>query len=380
MASDDLIIIGSGMGGYTLLREFRKLDANRPITLICQDSGDFYSKPMLSNALAQGKTAATLVTQSAQAMSEAQGFTLVANTHVDSIDPATKTVRAGERAWSYGQLVIATGASPIRPPMQGDAASSPLAVNHLDDYRVFRDQLDAAQHITIIGPGLIGCEFANDLLSQDKHIDIIGPDQWPISTLLPKPVGEFLQQKLQALGVTFHLQTTVAAVDRNNGSYALTLDNGTSLRSDLVLSAIGLRPQIDLAQQTGLNTQRGIVCDLELRTSDEHIFALGDCAEVNGLNLPFIMPIMHCARALAKTLAGQPTAVAYPAMPVAIKTPACPLVAAPPVDRSIEATVEHTEDGVKALYYRDENLVGFVLAGDAVSEKQALTRSLPAMF
>ena len=121
--------------------------------------------------------------------------------------------------------------------------------------------------------------------------------------------------------------------------------------------------------------------DRHLQTSDADIFALGDCAEVNGLHLPYIMPIMQCARALAKTLTGTPTQVTYPAMPVAIKTPACPLVVAPPpAIHEPDWCYSETEDGIKALCYSNDNLVGFALAGDSVREKQSLARSLPPVW
>src|SRR5690606_36441039 len=101
------------------------------------------------------------------------------------------------------------------------------------------------------------------------------------------------------------------------------------------LSAVGLRPRTALAATAGLATGRGIRVDRQLRTSAEHIYALGDCAEVDGLNLLYVMPLMACARALAKTLAGEPGEVRYGPMPVMVKTPACPLVVAvPPPGRS----------------------------------------------
>jgi rubredoxin-NAD+ reductase len=377
----NLLIIGSGMAGYTLLRELRKLDKDQGITLICADSGDFYPKPMLSNALAQGKTPDQLVTLAAEAMIAGQQFELVANTRVDSIDPENKLVRSGQRSWSYDRLVLAIGANPIAPPMQGNAADAVVTVNHLDDYRVFRQKLDGAQRVAIIGPGLIGCEFANDLASQHIACSVIGPDPWPLSTLLPEAAGRLLQQKLEKQGVEFHLGTTVEAVDHADGGLRLTLDNRQHIEADCVLSAIGLRPNTQLARDAGLEVRRGIVCDRFLATSDASIFALGDCAEVNGYNLPYIMPIMHAARALARTLSGQPTEVSYPVMPVAIKTPACPLVVAPPADPSATSETTHDDDSVKVTYHApDGSLRGFVLAGQAVSEKQALARELPGLF
>ncbi|MBP6355469.1 MAG: FAD-dependent oxidoreductase, partial [Nitrosomonas sp.] len=149
--------------------------------------------------------------------------------------------------------------------------------------------------------------------------------------------------------------------------------------SDIVLSAVGLRPRTQLAEAAGIQINRGILVNRLLQTQCLNIYALGDCAEVEGKILPFVMPITHAARALAATLAGNPTPVVYPAMPVMVKTPACPTVVSPPDLGAIgEWQVETDEDGVKALF-KDEagNLLGFALLGVATKEKNNLTPQLP---
>ncbi|MNG10806.1 Rubredoxin-NAD(+) reductase [compost metagenome] len=149
-----------------------------------------------------------------------------------------------------------------------------------------------------------------------------------------------------------------------------------------MVSAVGLRPRIDLASAAGLQVNRGVVVDRQLRTSHDNIFALGDCAEVDGLNLLYVMPLMSCARALAQTLAGNPTAVAYGPMPVTVKTPACPLVVSPPPHgREGQWSVEGLGTDLKVLCHdADGQLLGYALTGTAVMEKLALNRQLPALM
>ena len=151
---------------------------------------------------------------------------------------------------------------------------------------------------------------------------------------------------------------------------------------DLVVSAIGLRPRIDLAAAAGLVVNRGVVVDRELKTSHANIYALGDCAEVDGLNLLYVMPLMSCARALAQTLAGKPTAVSYGPMPITVKTPVCPLVVSPP-PRGAEGvwTAEGQGADIKVLCRNAEGqLLGYALTGAAVMEKLALNKELPALL
>jgi len=153
------------------------------------------------------------------------------------------------------------------------------------------------------------------------------------------------------------------------------------LETDAVLSAIGLRPRIDLARRAGLTVNRGIVTDRFLGTSAADVYALGDCAEVEGQVLPFVAPIMHAARALACTLTGTPTAVVYPAMPVVVKTPAMPVVVAPPASAEGAWELEIAEDGVDARFVNSAGaLAGFALVGTSTNRKQALARQLPPML
>ena len=163
---------------------------------------------------------------------------------------------------------------------------------------------------------------------------------------------------------------------------AVGLSDGRTLPADAVLSAVGLRPRTALAEAAGLEVDRGIVVDRLLRTSDPSVYALGDCKQIAGLTLPFIMPIMHAARALAKTLSGDETPLRYPPMPVIVKTPAHPAVVSPPAPGSAGVwQVEQAPDGVKALYVDAAGAVlGFVLTGKRIVEKAALSKEVPAVL
>lgn len=379
---DSIVIIGTGLAGYTLAREFRQLDAETPLLLITADDGSYYSKPMLSNALARGKTATDLTLSSAEKMRATLKAEILTSTWVTGIDLKKSTIQITGREIPYRSLVFASGAIPIQPPMEGDAATDVLTVNNLTDYHRFREKLDNARHLAIIGPGLIGCEFANDLITAGKKVTVIGPDLYPISTLLPESVGHILQSALGAAGVEWQLGRTAKTVNGQPGDYQIKLDNGVTVKADLVLSAIGLRPDISLAEAAGLETNRGIVTDKYLRTSQNNVYALGDCAEVAGLNLPFIAPIMIGAKALAKTLAGEQTSVIYPAMPVIIKTPACPLaVVPPPRGAKGEWAINQTSSGVKAVFTSNTGEIsGFALSGERIKERQKLASDLAPLI
>lgn len=397
--SDPLVIVGSGLAGYTLAREWRKLDTTTPLVVVSRDAAGFYSKPMLSNALAGGKTPASLVMKSAEQMAADLKATVLPRTQVLAVDAAARTVTlegvsldgassaAEGHTLRYGQLVLALGADPIRLPIAGDAAARIRSVNDLDDFAAFLSEIEGAQRVTILGAGLIGCEFANDLLARGIQPTVIDPAPNPLGRLLPPEAGAWLKARLTDAGITFLNGVAAEKVEADgSGGLAVTLTDGSRLLTDAVLSAVGLRPRVSLAQAAGVTTARGVLTDRFLRTSAEGMFALGDCVEVQhdarSHVLPYVMPLMQQARALAATLVGKPTPVAYPAMPVTVKTPACPtVVCPPPTGAAVEWTSEALEGGCAALAHgSDGSLQGFALMGSATSRKQELVKALPPMM
>ncbi|RYY90744.1 MAG: FAD-dependent oxidoreductase [Chitinophagaceae bacterium] len=392
MSADSVVIVGSGLAGYNVARELRKLDAQVPIVVISRDHAGFYSKPMLSNALAGKKTAATLVMKAADKIGAEINARVLPHSTVERLDTQARTLLLNNgEVLPYRDVVLALGADPIRLPLQGNAADSVLSVNDLDDFARFAEALDhpagdGVKHVTILGAGLIGCEFANDLLHRGIEPTVLDLADRALGRLLPEAASLRLQTQLEAAGARFRFGVAVKSVDLGPEGVGLqvTLTDGSTMKTDLVLSAIGLRPRTALAASAGLQINRGVVVDRHLATSAPHVYALGDCAEVDGHTLPFVLPLMQQARALAAGLAGQRTPVAYPAMPVVVKTPACPtVVCPPPLDAQGEWTITTTEDGLEARFTASgnpEQLLGFALQGKAVSQRQALAALIPPLW
>jgi rubredoxin-NAD+ reductase len=375
-----IVIVGSGLAGYTLLKEIRKRDAETPVTLISGDDGAFYSKPNLSNAFAAGKTASQLAGASAETLAVDLNATILTETRVTAIDTVSHRVWMGERALDYRALVLALGADPIPHGLTGDGASGVLTVNDLADYAAFRVAVDGAQRIVVLGGGLIGCEFANDLAQAGYAIDVVHLGAWPLERLLPVEAGERLAESLAALGVTWHFGRSAKGVERTEHGFRVRLDDGEAIDADVVLSAIGLRPRTQLAHAAGIAVGRGIQTGALLQAGAPDVYAMGDCAEVEGRNLPYVQPLMVQARALAATLTGTPTPVVYPGMPVMVKTPAHPVAVLPP---GIGATggwqVECKDTGVCALHQDAEGRVqGFVLTGSETPRRAALVKACAA--
>jgi len=380
--SAPVVIVGTGLAGYNLAREFRKLDSATPLLLITADDGRSYSKPMLSTGFAKNKDADGLSMAEPGTMAEQLNAEVRTHTRITAIDPAQQCLWLGNEAVPYRDLVLAWGAEVIRVPVQGDAAGSILSINDLEDYARFRAAAAGKRRVLILGAGLIGCEFANDLSAGGYQIELVAPCEQVMPGLLHPAAAAAVQAGLESLGARFHLGPVLASLQHRDGALQAQLSDGTLIDCDLVLSAVGLRPRTELAAAAGLAVKRGVVVDRLLQTSHAHIYALGDCAEVDGLNLLYVMPLMSCARALAQTLAGTPTAVSYGPMPVTVKTPVCPLVVSPPpAGLQGEWSVEGTGADIKALC-RDAagNLLGYALTGTAVQEKLALNKQLPPLL
>jgi rubredoxin-NAD+ reductase len=377
-----IVIIGSGLAGYNLAKEMRKLDKETSLVILSADGGQFYSKPMLSNALASGKQPEAIPLGSAEQMAAQLNATVRPRTRVSAIEPEKHAVHIDNETVTYSRLILALGAEQIRLPLEGDAAHAVRSVNDLDDYASFRSAISGGKSVALIGAGLIGCEFANDLAASGHKVDVIDIADQPLPRLLPPAGGALLRDRLGALGVTWHFGTGVKRVDRAGAQLRVALGNGQEIIADVVLSAVGLKPRTELARKAGLKINRGIAVDRMLATSAPDVYALGDCAEVEGLVLPFVMPIMHAARALAATLAGKPTAVAYPAMPVLVKTPACPTIISPPASGAAgQWQIEQTSDSVKSLFVdASGKLLGFALNGAATAERAKLAPQLPPVL
>ena len=375
-----IVIVGSGLAGYTLLKEIRKRDAATPVTLVTADDGAFYSKPNLSNALTAGKTAAALPSAGAEKMAADQNATVLTHTRVTAIDTQARRIRTAGGELDYSKLILALGADPIPHGLSGDGTDAVLAVNDLADYAAFRRALDGKKRVTVLGGGLIGCEFANDLAHAGYTVDVVHLGEWPLERLLPVEAGQRLADSLAALGVNWHFGRSAKSVEQTANGYRVGLDSGVIIESDVVLSAIGLRPRTQLAKDAGIPVGRGIQTNRLLETGAPDVYAMGDCAEVEGLNLPYVQPLMVQARALAATLTGTPTPVVYPAMPVMVKTPAHPVAVLPPkIGAAGGWKVECGDSGVCALHTDAAGrLQGFALTGGETARRNTLAKELAA--
>ena len=376
------VVIGTGLAGYNLVKELRKLAPEQEIIMITADDGRNYSKPMLSTGFGKNKSADELAMGSAADMAAQLNIVIRTHTSVTKIDTANHKVFVGEEPISYSKLVLAWGAEAIRPRMEGDGADRVFSINDLEDYASFRAVVDGKKRVLVMGAGLIGCEFANDMVNGGFEGEVVAPCEHILPTLLPTEAAQAVQEGLEGLGVKFHLGPLVTRINRDGDGVVAQLSNGTNVAADAVVSAIGLRPRLDLAVKAGIQVNHGIVADRLLQTSEPDVYTLGDCAEVEGRVLLYVLPLMASARALAKTLTGTPTELSYGVMPVTVKTPVVPVVVSPAAPDSAGRWIIEREGADVQAEFRNEagDLLGYALTGAKVMNKVALNKELPAIM
>jgi len=378
-----IIIIGTGLAGYSLAREFRKLDQNTPLLMLSRDDAHSYSKPMLSTGFTKKKDANALSMADPGKMAAQLKVSIRNFTDVTHIEADQNQIRIGDETLGYSKLVLASGAKVNTLDFPGSDHPDVISINDLMDYRAFRQKLTTGKkNILIMGAGLIGCEYANDLLNDGYQVTIVDPSESALNGLIPDFAGKALIQGLEEAGAEFHMQDYVSEVHGQKDGLHVRLNNGRELKCDLIISAVGLKPDIGLAREAGIHCNRGITTNAYLQTNQDNIYALGDCAEVEGRVRLYVLPLMASARALAKTLHGQKTEVIFGIMPVATKTPACPVITCPPIttpDKTIAGEWKIEQDGINIMAKfvdTHQHLRGFVLTGDKIKAKQNLLKEL----
>ncbi|WP_413501742.1 NADH:flavorubredoxin reductase NorW [Serratia proteamaculans] len=374
-----ILIVGSGFAARQLVKNLRRLNSEVPIRLIAADSCDEYNKPELSHVISQNQTADALTRQTCGNFAEQFQLTLHPNTRITDIDTQHKRVCSGEQSWQYDKLVLAVGASAIVPPVTGNELM--LTLNSQQEYRDGELTLLQAQRVLILGGGLIGCELAMDMCRAGKQVTLVDRSGSLLSALMPIEASSRLQHCLQQMGVEVLLNQQLSALIQQDSGIQATLGNGRQLSVDAAIASVGLRPNVGLARHANLQVDRGIRVNNRLQTSQIDVYALGDCAEIDGQLLPFLQPIQFSAMALAKNLLGAEEGVKLPAMLVKVKTPNLPLHLAGETHRQdLSWNIVAEQQGMIAKGFdRQQQLRAFIVSEDHMKLAFGLLKELNAL-
>jgi nitrite reductase (NADH) large subunit len=369
-ARQRLVVIGNGMAGMRAVEELLSRAPGRyNITVIGAESHPNYSRILLSSVLAGEKTFEETVINSRSWYKE-QGIRLISGNGATGIGRAARQVTLADGTLiPYDKLLLATGSKPLAPPIPGVGLPNVRAFRDIVDVEAMIEATKSDRRAVVIGGGLLGLEAAWGLKRRGMSVALIHLMPTLMERQLDAAAGELLHRDLDSRGIAFYTNSQTEEIIGADRAESVLLADGRRIPADLVVLAIGIRPNIDLARAAKLDVNRGILVGDDMATSDPEIYAIGECIEHNGQVFGLIAPIWDQARVCGAQLAGDATAVYVPP-PVftSLKITGIDVFSAGALAAADEADEEITlHDARGGLYkkviLRDGRIVGSVLYG-----------------
>jgi nitrite reductase (NADH) large subunit len=300
-----LVVVGNGMAGMRAVDELIKRDPIRyQITVFGAEPHVNYDRIALSSVLAGEKEMGDIVINPLAWYAE-NGICLLAGEPVVAIDRAAKTVTSESgRIEPYDKLLLATGSRPVVPPIPGLELPGVCAFRDISDVEQMIGASETHKRAVVIGGGLLGLEAANGLMKRGMSVAVVHLMDTLMERQLDQTAGKMLQRELDERGLNFFMNGQTEEIFGNGRAEGIRLADDREVPGDLVVMAIGIRPNIDLAKQCGLDINRGIVVYDDMRTTDPDIFAVGECAEHRGKTYGLVAPLYEMAKVCADHLAG----------------------------------------------------------------------------
>jgi len=367
-----LVVIGNGMAGMRTVEELLKHAPDvYEITVFGSEPHPNYNRILLSPVLAGEQTIDEIVLNPRTWYAE-NGITLHAGSTVTRIDRARRVVETADGvAASYDRLLIATGSSPFILPVPGTDLPGVITYRDIADTEAMIDAARVHRHAVVIGGGLLGLEAANGLKLRGMEVTVVHLMPWLMERQLDRTAADMLQKTLEAKGLQFRLEAkTQALVAGDDGRVAgVRLASEEVLPAQLVVMAVGIRPNVALAMSAGLHCDRGIVVNDTLQTFDPRVYAIGECVAHRGSTYGLVAPLFEMAKVCANHLAGYGIArYAGSQVSTKLKVTGVDLFSAGDFTGgkdTDEIVLADPAGGVyKKLVVRDDKLVGGVLYGD----------------
>jgi nitrite reductase (NADH) large subunit len=309
--SEPLVVIGNGMAAARFVDELTTRALGRYSIAVLGNEGKLaYNRVLLSSVLADETELSDIELKSADWWKD-RGVTLLYDHAAVSVDPAIRRVKLANGATlPYTHLVFATGSQPIRPATPGMDLPGVVTFRDLGDVAAIREAAGPRKRVVVIGGGLLGLEAAYGLAKAHAQVTLLHLMDRLMERQLDPCAAAMLKNAVESRGVEVILKAETIRIDGAARAQAVVLSDGSRIEADLVVVAVGIRPNTALARSAGVSINRGIVVDDGLDTSVPGIHAIGECAEHRGQCYGLVEPAYEQARALASRLAGEKTA--YP--------------------------------------------------------------------
>ncbi len=300
-----LVVVGNGMAGMRAVEELLKMAPDLyDITVFGDEPYPNYNRIMLSPVLANEQTIEGIILNSREWYQE-NNITLHTSARINKIDRKNRIVYAEDGSSAeYDRLLLATGSKPFMLPIPGGDLDGVIGYRDIKDTN---DMIDAAKkykHAVVIGGGLLGLEAANGLSIQGMDVTVVHKNEWLLERQLDKTAGKMLQKSLEAKGLKFLLEKdTEQLIGKEGRVSAVRFKDGQEVPADLVVMAVGIRPNFALAQSAGIHCDRGIVVNDTMQTYDPRVYAVGECVSHRGISYGLVAPLFDMAKVCATHLA-----------------------------------------------------------------------------
>lgn len=366
-----LVVIGNGMAGVRCVEEILSLapDAYR-ITIIGNEPHPNYNRILLSKVL-QGDTSIADITINGFDWYRERGIRLVTGETVVRIDAQSRRVVAESgMTVEYDELIVATGSSAFRPPLPGIDKQGVTAFRSIRDCETMMEAATAYKRAAVIGGGLLGLEAARGLLNLGMEVDVVHNAPHLMNRQLDETAADLLKRELRGQGMRFWMNKRTERITGWKRADGLLFSDGSKLSADLIVLAVGISPNVGVAAASGIRTNRAIVVDDYLRTSAPNVYAVGECAEHDGIVYGLVAPLYEQGKVLARKLTGHPTPPYQGSVPYAmLKVSGVDVFSAGDIrGDGVETAVQHY-DGIAGTYrkvtMREGRVAGAVLYGDS---------------
>ncbi|MGY1634863.1 nitrite reductase large subunit NirB [Geodermatophilus sp. SYSU D01186] len=374
-----LVVVGNGMAGARFVEEVLERGGGEQfrITVFGDEPHGNYNRIMLSPVLAGESHEDDIVLNSHDWYAD-NGVTLRAGVRVERIDVAAKAVHGSDGSvTAYDHLVLATGSSSFIPPMAGvrtaDGGLLPgvYGFRTIDETRAMLEATGRCRRAVVMGGGLLGLEAARALQGHGLDVELVHAAPWLMNAQLSREAGAVLERSVASLGITVHLDVLATEVLGDGHVEGVLLEDGRRIDCDLLVVAAGVRPNTDLAVRSGLEVQRAVVVDDQLRTEEPDVYAIGECAQHRGEVYGLVAPAWEHARVLADVLTGTDPDAEYHGSRTATKLKVAGVDVAsmgintPERDDDEFLVISEPKRGVHlSVVIRDDQLIGATLLGD----------------
>jgi nitrite reductase (NADH) large subunit len=364
-----LVVVGNGMAPGRMLEHLFEAGDAYEVTIFNAEPRVNYDRIMLSPVLSGEKTYEDIIIHSDDWYAE-HGVTLHRGEKVTEIDREAKTVTSeGGITVPYDKLVIATGSNPFIIPLPGHKLDGVLAYRDLEDTYGMMAAAKKGGNAVVIGGGLLGLEAAAGLKMQGMDVTVIHLMPSLMERQLDPAAGFLLKRELEGRGIEVLCEANTKQILGTDKVEGVELSDGRVIDASLVVMAVGIRPNTQLAADSGLEVARGIVTDSTLRTSDPNIYSVGECVEVGGMVYGLVAPLYQMARVIAAHLSGPSDAeFKHVETPTKLKVTGCDLYSVGDFAESPDREDIVLRDAMRGTYKRviikDDKIIGCVLYGD----------------